>query len=265
MISHQPHNSKSSYNYNAFFYTSETWDFHFHKNLELIYVVKGSVKCIINNTEYILNKGDYGLSLPYDIHSYIPNTDTIYWVGVFSEDYVRLFANHIRGKSAQGFAFKCSEGTNHLLQSTLICEDAPSIYILKACLYAICDAYLSAINLSEDINDKKINIILIAQYVSENHTKNITLKDISKLLGYDYNYVSRYFHTAFNMSFTNFLNIYRLETAIRLLEETDKKITDIALESGFQSVRSFNNSFRLKFGISPSEYKRNRFINNQKK
>lgn len=64
------------------------------------------------------------------------------------------------------------------------------------------------------------------------------------------------------MSFTNFLNIYRLETAIRLLEETDKKITDIALESGFQSVRSFNNSFNLKFGISPREYKRNNFTNN---
>lgn len=69
--------------------------------------------------------------------------------------------------------------------------------------------------------------------------------------------MSIYFHSTFNISFTNFLNIYRLETAVKLLEETDKKITDIALESGFQSVRSFNNSFRLKFGISPSEYKKN--------
>ena len=43
-----------------------------------------------------------------------------------------------------------------------------------------------------------------------------------------------------------------------LLEETDKKIADIALESGFQSIRNFNNAFRLKFGISPGEYKRNR-------
>lgn len=262
MIFHQPHNSKSGHNYNAFFYTSDVWDFHFHKNLELIYVVKGRVKCIINGSEYILSAGDYGLTLPYDIHSYVPFENTLYWVGVFSEDYVRLFAAHIRGKSAQGFAFRCPDGTNHLLQSTLICEDTPPIYILKACLYAVCDAYLSEVNLSEDVSDKKINILLIAQYVSENHTKNVTLKDISKLLGYDYNYVSRYFHTAFNMSFTDFLNIYRLESATRLLDETDKKITDIALESGFQSVRSFNNSFRIKFGISPREYRRGSLANN---
>ena len=258
MIFHQLHNSKSSYSYNAFFYTNETWDFHFHKNFELIYVAKGSVKCIINSTEYTLNAGDYGLCLPYDIHSYIPNSDTLYWVGVFSEDHVRLFAKHIRGKVANGFVFKCPESTNQLLQSVLICEAPPSIYILKGCLYAVCDAFLSQIEFSESLNNKKTNILLIAQYVSDNHTKNITLTDISKLLGYDYNYVSRYFHSAFNMSFTNFLNIYRLETAIKLLEETDKKIADIALESGFQSIRNFNNAFRLKFGISPSEYKRNR-------
>ena len=61
MIFHQSHNSKSSYNYNAFFYTNEIWDFHFHKNLELIYVEKGSVECTVNNTVYTLNPDDFGL------------------------------------------------------------------------------------------------------------------------------------------------------------------------------------------------------------
>lgn len=258
MIFHQPHNSKDSYNYNAFFYSTEIWDFHFHKNLELIYVVRGSVICTVNNTEHILTKGEYGLCLPYDIHSYRPQADTLYWVGVFSEDYVRMFSKQIYGKSADGFIFRCPENTDRLLKSTLICEDTPSVYLLKSCLYAVCDAYLSQVSFSESINDKKMNILLIAEYIASNHSKNITLRDISKLLGYDYNYVSRYFHSVFNMSFTDFLNIYRLETAVRLLEETDKKMTEIALESGFQSVRSFNSSFRKKFGISPVTYKKSR-------
>ena len=155
MIFHQTHNSKNNYNYNAFFYTTEIWDFHFHKNLELIYVVKGNVKCTINNTEYVLSAGDYGLCLPYDIHSYIPDCDTLYWVGVFSEDYVRLLANHIKGKSAYGFTFKCPESTNQLLQDILICEKTPSMYLLKACLYSVCDAFLSQVDVSEDSNNKK--------------------------------------------------------------------------------------------------------------
>ena len=259
MIFHQPHNSLSNYTYNAFFYTSEVWNFHFHKNLELIYVIKGTLKCTINRNEYILKPGDYGLCLPYDIHACFPEPDTLYWICVFSEDHVRLFSNQIHKKSAKGFVFRCPESTHQFLQDALIHEDLPSIHLLKACLYAVCDAFLSQIELSDDVNSKKTNMIFITEYVAENHTKNISLKDISKLLNYDYNYVSRYFHSAFNMSFTDFLNVYRLETAVKMLEETEKKITDIALESGFQSVRSFNNSFRLKFGINPSEYKRTRY------
>ena len=41
MIFHQPHNSKTNYNYNAFFYQKEKWDPHFHKNFEVIYVLEG--------------------------------------------------------------------------------------------------------------------------------------------------------------------------------------------------------------------------------
>ena len=255
MIFHQPHNSKSNNNYNAFFYTSETWDFHFHKNLELIYVLKGNVQCVINNKEFNLQAGQYGLCLPYDIHSYKPEPDTLYWVGVFSEDYVRLFANQIHGKTASDFVFECPSNTDTFLRKTLISENPPSIMILKSCLYAACDAFISSVNLLENSDNKKNNIPIIAEYVSANHTKNISLKDISNLLGYDYNYVSRYFNSAFNMSFSDFLNLYRIETALRLLDETDKKITDIALESGFQSVRNFNEAFRKKIGLSPSEYK----------
>ena len=59
------------------------------------------------------------------------------------------------------------------------------------CNWNACDAFLSKINLSENTNNKKSNTSLIVQYICDNHTKNITLKDISELLGYDYNYVSR--------------------------------------------------------------------------
>ena len=60
MIFHQPHNSKSNYNYNAVFYTKEKWDPHFHKNLELIYVIKGAVVCSVGSKTETLSEGDFG-------------------------------------------------------------------------------------------------------------------------------------------------------------------------------------------------------------
>lgn len=254
MIFHQPHNSLSN-NFNAVFYRTEIWDLHFHKSFELVYVIKGSLICFSNGEEYILKSGQFGICLPYDIHSYKPQGDTHYWVCVFSEDYVHDFYKIIKDKTG-GFAFECSRSVTEFITENLINNQNPSRLLIKSALYSVCDEYLKCNNLTE--KNKKIteNIAVIIEYVEKNHTKDIKLSDIGKLLGYDYHYVSRYFHTIFKMSFSEFLTLYRLETAVELLEQSDKKLVDIAMESGFQSVRSFNDCFKTHFKITPSEYKK---------
>lgn len=255
MLFHQPHNSMGNYNSNAKIYTDEIWQHHFHKNLELIYVIEGSVRCEINNRTYTLTAGDFGLCLPYDVHAYTPGNKSRYYVLVFSADHVRLFEKQIEGKNADGFAFTVSDDIRNLVLNELINNKSPAVYMLKACLYAICNEFLNTVQLSEN-KDRKQSIITITDYLSKNHTKDIGLGDLAKLLGYDYHYVSRYFHSAFDMSFADLLGAYRLETAIKLMDETDKKIADIAFESGFGSVRSFNYTFKKHFGLSPNEYRK---------
>lgn len=79
---------------------------------------------------------------------------------------------------------------------------------------------------------------------------------MSERLGYNYYYLSKCFHKIFSMSFTDFLNSYRLDAALSMLTETDKDITDIALESGFQSIRSFNEFFKKNIGTTPAKYRK---------
>ena len=120
MIFHQPHNSLTNYNHNASFYTDTIWEHHFHKNLELIYVINGSVNCIVNNIPYSLVQGDFGLCLPYDIHSYIPENNSLYWVLVFSDDFVHFFSKQITGKIGDGFRFRLRETVKNYLEEQLI-------------------------------------------------------------------------------------------------------------------------------------------------
>jgi AraC-like DNA-binding protein len=128
--------------------------------------------------------------------------------------------------------------------------------VMKSCLYGIAEEFLASVPLEKnDVNDNDISI-LIADYVRDNHKSKLTLEEIARKFGYDYNYMSRYFRRVFDMTFTDFLNIYRLESAIDLLEKTDKTITDIAYESGFGSLRNFNNFFCLKMKMSPSQYRK---------
>ena len=258
MFFHQPTNSLSINNYNARFYRSTKWDFHFHKNFEIIYVIKGSVNCFVNGNSECLVQGNFGLCLPNIIHSYIPDKNSLYWVCVFSSDYVRAFSKQVSDKTATDFKFRCSDSVERFIKDNLISEDTPPINMLKSCLYAICNEYLNTIELSDKNTARMQTMAVITDFVAQHHTENIKLSDIAKLLGYDYHYVSRYFNDVFNMPFNEFLNLYRLETAVRLIDESDKKIVNIAYESGFQSIRTFNDCFKKHFKISPSEYKKSR-------
>lgn len=259
MIFHQPHNSLSANNYNIRFYKEDIWDFHFHKNFEVICVIEGSVLCNINGCEKHLYAGEFGMCLPNEIHSYHPEKDSLYWVIVFSADYVRAFSNKVEGMYGTDFSFLCSESVLNFLKDNLIENEPSSLFKLKSCLYVLCDEYLNQIKLLRKNDRKDKNITEITDYIEVHHRENIGLSDISKLLGYDYNYVSRYFRSMFNMSFKEYLTLYRLETALKLMEEGNKKIIDIAYESGFQSVRSFNECFKKHLKMSPSEYKKASF------
>lgn len=250
-------------NYNSHFYNLQEFGLHFHKNIEVIYVVNGKVECKINDKDYVLTENEYGLCLPYEVHSYKPQKDTNYWVCVFSNDYVREFSKYINGKSSEGFNFRLKKNVNDFIKNEFIYANTPSIYIIKSCLYAICDGYTSAVKLSDKNENKFYIVSCITDYIEKNYMKNISLSDIALLLGYDYHYVSRLFNAVFRMSFKDYLNIYRLDAALAMLDETSKKILDIAYESGFQSVRNFNDCFKKHFKITPVEFRSNN-TNNRK-
>lgn len=256
MIFHQPNNSLTNYHFNISRYSDTVWESHFHKNMELIYVIEGSVECTINNTSCTMKAGDFGLCLPYDIHSYTPKEGSSYWILVFSGDFVHSFSKEVAGKTGKNFIFQVSDPVSTYIKSQLIHSKNPSKYTLKSCLYGICEEYLASVELVEKDKKKAEIIALIADLVSEKHTENISLSDIANAFCYDYNYMSRYFRNMFNMSFTNFVNLYRLETAMELLDNTNINIVEIALRSGFQSVRNFNAYFKKYLNTTPSQYRK---------
>lgn len=256
MFFHQFTNSSAESDYNMSFYTDDIWEYHFHKKMELIYVFKGEVDCMINDKTYFLKSGDFGLCLPYDIHSYTPKENTEYAVLVFSENLVYDFYKKIANKTATEYIFRPKNTIKEYVVSRLMNNKSFSVFTLKSCLYALVDEYLAKVKLVPKNHTYTEMISAVTDFVSENHTKKITLLDLAKELGYDYNYMSRHFKNVFKMNFTDFVNMYRLETAIKLLDETSESVTNVAMNSGFQSVRSFHNFFKKIMKITPIEYRK---------
>jgi AraC-like DNA-binding protein len=65
----------------------------------------------------------------------------------------------------------------------------------------------------------------------------------------------RLFREVFRETPNQYLQRKRLANAKRLLEQGDRRVTDICLEVGFESITSFSGLFRRNFGCSPREYR----------
>lgn len=256
MIFYQPTNSLGNYNYNGITYKNANWKPHFHKNHELVYCIEGNVECSVNSNVKILEKGDFALFLSNEIHSIVSVGDSCCWVAVFSEDHVHSFSKAVHDKTGDTFVFRCSEAIEKFICENLIYnQETPDKYIMKSCFYAVCSEYLKSVTLVDRVQKCDVLMRSITEYISENFKDDISLMSMADWLGYNYHYLSKAFRKMFLMSFPEFLNSYRADHAIRLLHETEMDIVDIAFESGFQSVRSFNEFFKKYTGSTPKEYR----------
>ena len=214
------------------------------------------MRSVIGGKESILLPGDFALCLSNEVHQYEPLKKTIAWIGVFSGDYVPMFDKAVAGKCGNTSCFHCDENTLQYLKEHLLFKGAPDFYRLTAGLNLLCGAYLEQVTLSERTHRENTLINRAADYIAQNFRQRITLADAALALGYDYYYFSKNFHALFGVGFNDYLNTVRFNAAAQALLTGNEPITAIALDCGFQSIRSFNDVFRKKTGMTPSQYRK---------
>ena len=255
-IFHQPHNSAGNHSYNVYIYKNVDYNLHFHKNYEIIYVMEGKAHCSINNKTEIISEGDFAFCLSNEVHSIKSIGDSKIWIGVFSGDFISEFEKYQKNKEGENFVFRCRENLMSYLKDNLIKKELSDVFVIKACLYALCGEYLRQIPLRNK-KEKHIEIMCdVVEYVEKNYKNRPSLLELSQKLGYEYHYFSKMFNRMFSMNFNEYLNVYRFNEACSMLTTTDNPITDVAHECGFNSIRSFNNTFKTLAGVSPSRYRK---------
>ena len=104
-----------------------------------------------------------------------------------------------------------------------------------------------------EINNALINKL---QHSSIFLEPDLHLNGLAELLGVKSNHLSQVINQVHNRNFNEFINLYRLEEAKKLLIETDLKIEAVAYDSGFNSLTTFNSFFKKEVGTTPSSYRK---------
>jgi len=116
---------------------------------------------------------------------------------------------------------------------------------------------LNAADKRFDFNHKdEDRINKVYEYVEQNYQKNIDIQAVADLANLTIPSFCRYFKKISHITYTDFVNEYRINQACRLLFE-NKPIADICFEVGFNNISHFNKTFKQLKGMSPREYKSN--------
>ncbi|MEM0932663.1 MAG: AraC family transcriptional regulator [Bacteroidota bacterium] len=86
--------------------------------------------------------------------------------------------------------------------------------------------------------------------------EELELRDYADLTNMSISTFKRRFKAIFNDTPSHYITNKRLEKAAQLLKFTDKRVTDVCFECGFNSLSTFSKSFSKKYRLSPSDYKK---------
>lgn len=93
--------------------------------------------------------------------------------------------------------------------------------------------------------------------INKNILSSLSLNEFAKLCGMSLATFKRTFAKYYSESPKKYIVSKKIEKASQLLSDPQNRISDIAYDCGFDTVKSFNRNFKSKLGISPSEFRKN--------
>lgn len=229
---------------------------HLHFNMEICIVTKGQLKVKRETKEYLLNKGMCIFIMPYEIHSYVSldKTETI----IIEVSTVLFDELNNRGGFAAG-AFSLKDETLNYVKNKIKYKNESEIF-LKALVYPIADDFFNSCTLPE-VSAVHSQIYLAAiEYIAKNCGDDINLKTAAASIGCSYVYLSRVFSKNVGISFTAYLNRYRITRSLTDLKYSNMLITEIAYSCGFGNLRSYNREFKKCLNMTPKQYRKHGYI-----
>ncbi|WP_159467858.1 AraC family transcriptional regulator [Dyadobacter sp. 3J3] len=108
------------------------------------------------------------------------------------------------------------------------------------------------VNRYSDAESDRINMVFL--HVINNLSSKITLQDVSALTNLSETAFCRYFKSKTGKRFSNFLNEVRIGYACKILISSNRNITEIAYESGYNSLANFLIQFKGIMKLTPRQY-----------
>ena len=248
---------------------------HFHGDIELICVLKGSMDCQTNDEVFSLNKGDICFINKNQIHNLYADSDSEHITLICSsklftrenEIYEKFIVpiiddlsfSHIKFDSTLGYTSKIYDlilEIESLLDKKSIAYELDIIANLHNIFKYLYVAYTKGYNKTRVIDENAVIQQKMIKFIKENYDKELTLEDIANSANVSVSKCSRIFKEYTRLSPITYLNNFRLDMAASMLLKSNDTVSNISMDCGFTSQSYFNRLFLREYGITPLEYRK---------
>ena len=262
-------------------YESGSFMWHWHPEIEITYVQKGTMCYKVNHMVYHLKEGDIVFNNSGALHSgtmenqkdcaYIPVTfDSRLIYGFFQSTVNSKYVDPvIQDSILPAICIDQSEPWHkpfreYLLRIIDLDEKKPDFYELDItiCLQSMWRLLLEHITYEPQASRENSleydRIKKILSYIEENYQNKITLNDIAGHIHLCESECTRLFKRHMNTTLFAFLQEYRIERSLEFLQD-DQPVSAVADKAGFSDPNYYSKVFAKIKGCSPREYRKHRF------
>ena len=239
--------------------------FHWHENCEICYLMNKPSDFWVDGEMIKANTGDIVVINEYTVHDFrVKEKDTDFKLLFFRAKTVMNpdveilpLKTHITAEE-----IKKIDGLDEKIQAlySLIwseesakrVEDNSLMKTLIASLYLLLMRYFPG-KADKKIQKQRMEFYKIVNYINEHYKENINVKTLSENLYMTRVKISQLFLKYSDMKINDYIDKIRVDN-VNVLLQNGANITEAGLESGFPTVRTFNNTYKRIMKISPSQY-----------
>lgn len=260
---------------------------HKHKFIEIVYIVSGKAKHIINENEYFVKKGDISVINPDEAHAFLADENCsdefVAYDLMFTPDFIdkaclesddfsqlsdsfmfySLFPDEKEFKERFNLVPNCHYELESVFEKIYHeYQNHKNGYVNLIRVY-VAEIIIKLLRKIQDCEKERISeskkkiVFEVIEYIEQNYSIKINTEKIAARMFFNKNYISKLFKKQTGLSINEFVREIRLKEACRQLSGTRRNITDIAYDCGFTDMKTFYQVFKKYMGCTPKAYRDN--------
>lgn len=225
----------------------------------------GVGRLIVDGKEYTIGKDQGIFLLPDETHEYYAESAedwVVDWIALTGSGIADFFQDTARMTGSGVFFIEQPDDVREAMEKLMDPARSPNpirTIDVSAQTYAFLMTLLKNVSASgtKSVIDRYSRLIPILNYIEEHYAKNITLKDLSDLLGVTPQHLCTLFRKTMNIRIFEYINLVRIKKSKEfLLNNAAVAIRDVAHANGFEDVSYFCYIFKRIEKATPGEFRK---------